>query len=123
VFLNRSGAEEEFPIESSRFQNKFLILELKGISSIDEASELVGTEVLIPEDRLKPLEKDNYYNFQIIGCTAYQKDGRVAGIVKDILSIRDNNLLVIEKDQKEILIPFSRSICLEIDLETVFRMD
>jgi len=41
----------------------------------------------------------------------------LVGIVKNIHSIRGNDLLVIEKDQKEVLIPFSRSICLEIDLE------
>ncbi len=38
-------------------------------------------------------------------------------MVKDMLSIQDNDLLVIKKGHKEVLIPFSKTICLEIDLK------
>ena len=63
------------------------------------------------------LENDDFYLFQIVGCTVLLKDGHKIGMVKDMLSIQDNDLLVIKKDHKEFLIPFSKTICLEIDLE------
>jgi ribosomal 30S subunit maturation factor RimM len=37
--------------------------------------------------------------------------------VKDILPIRDNDMLVVETEKKEILIPFTSEICREIKTE------
>jgi 16S rRNA processing protein RimM len=92
-------------------------LKFKGICSIDQASGLVGTEIRVPEEMLGPLEDYDFYHFQIVGCTVLLKDGHKIGMVKDMLSIKDNDLLVIKKGHKEVLIPFSKTICLEIDLK------
>jgi len=34
-----------------------------------------------------------------------------------VLFISGNDLLVVEKEDQEILIPFAQSVCLEVDLE------
>lgn len=39
------------------------------------------------------------------------------GNVTDIEWIKDNDLLVVKKGEKEILIPFTRRVCLEVDLK------
>lgn len=39
-------------------------------------------------------------------------------MVKDILLIKDNDLLVITKGEEEIYVPFTESICVEINLES-----
>jgi len=38
-------------------------------------------------------------------------------LVKDVIIVKNNNLLVVEKEIEEIYIPFSESICVEINLE------
>jgi len=37
-------------------------------------------------------------------------------VVKDILFIRENDLLVVEKGDRKMLIPFTQSICTRVDL-------
>ena len=54
---------------------------------------------------------------QLIGCTVLSKGRQPVGIVKDILSAGGNDMLVVDKGGSEILIPFSKSICLDIDLD------
>jgi 16S rRNA processing protein RimM len=44
------------------------------------------------------------------------REGKDVGSVKDILFINENDLLVVEKGEKEIFIPFSESICIGVDL-------
>lgn len=39
------------------------------------------------------------------------------GRVKDLLIVNENNLLVIDSDGREILIPFVQGICVGIDLK------
>ena len=117
IFLQRKGAREEFRVESLRPYKEYYILKLKGIDSLSQARELVGQEILLPEEDLQTLEKDNYYLFQIIGCSVVTKTGERIGSVKDLLCIEDNDLLVVAKGKREILIPFVQSICLEVNLK------
>ncbi len=116
VFLQREKTQE-FRVESFRPYREFFILKLKGIDSLSQAREFVGQEILLPERDLHTLGKNNYYFFQLIGCIVLTKSGDRIGSVKDLLCFEDNNLLVVEKEGKEILIPFTRSICIKVNLK------
>ena len=45
------------------------------------------------------------------------KDGESIGLVKDILFVDENDLLVVEKGNRNMYIPFTESICIRVDLE------
>lgn len=77
----------------------------------------MGKEILLPEEELQSLEEGTYYSFQIKGCAVYTKDGGHIGTVEDVLFISGNDLLIVEKEDQEFLIPFAQSVCLEVDLE------
>ncbi len=90
---------------------------MKGIHSLDQARELTNQEIWLPEEDLQPLEQGQYYLHQLSGCSVVTKGGRAIGLVKDVLLIKDNDLLVITKGEEEIYVPFTESICVEINLE------
>jgi len=116
VYLQREKTQE-FQVESFRPYREYFILKLKGIDSLSQAREFVGQEILLPEKDLHTLKKNNYYFFQLISCVVLTKGGDRIGIVKDLLCFEDNDLLVVEKEGKEILIPFTRSICIKVNLK------
>jgi len=116
VYLQREKTQE-FRVESFRPYREFFILKLKGIDSLSHAREFVGQEILLPEKDLHTLKKNDYYFFQLISCFVLTKGGDRIGSVKDLLCFEDNNLLVVEKEGKEILIPFTRSICIKVNLK------
>jgi len=72
---------------------------------------------LLPEEDLRTLEKGKYYFFQIIGCSVVTKKGEKVGSVKDLWCIKENDLLVVEKGKREILVPFAKPICLKVNLK------
>lgn len=78
---------------------------------------MVGGEVFLPEKELRALEDGHFYYFQIIGCSVVKTNGEKVGVVRDLWPIRENELLVVRKGKKEILIPFAAPICLEVSLE------
>ena len=57
------------------------------------------------------------YFFQKIGSSVVTKEGEEIGKVKDFLCIQNNDLLVVAKGSREILVPFTYSICLKVNLE------
>ena len=116
VYLKRKGGQEEFEVEYLKPHKNCHHLKLKGVDTLAQANELVGLEILGLEEIFEPLEEDQYYDFQIIGCTVWTKERQRIGKVKSLLALKDNELLVVEENEKEILIPFARSICLEVDL-------
>ncbi len=72
---------------------------------------------MLPEEELSCLEDDQYYLFQIVGSSVFTENKKKIGIVSDVLFIKDNDLLVIGREGKEILIPFTTAICVSVNLD------
>ena len=72
---------------------------------------------MLPEEELSRLEEDEYYLFQIVGSSVHTESGLRVGVVKDVLFIKDNELLVVGRGDEESLIPFTTDICIAVHLE------
>lgn len=72
---------------------------------------------MLSEEDLRPLNNGDFYSYQIAGCSVLTERGEQIGKVKDVMFIKGNDLLVIERGDKEILIPIVRTICLKINIE------
>lgn len=84
---------------------------------MDAARALAGADIFVPEDELRPLAEDMFYEGQLRGCRVVTVGGAEVGVVEDILSAGGSDLLVVRsREEKEILIPFSREICREVDV-------
>lgn len=91
------------------------VLKFAGIDSIGEAEPWSGAEVLVPEAERAALEEGEFSHADLIGCrvAADSEIGTVAGVE----DYGGAPLLRVETaDGRELLIPFARSICREIDV-------
>jgi 16S rRNA processing protein RimM len=98
-----------------RFDRNSPFLKLKGVDTLGRANALAGKEIFVPEEGLDPLTDGHYYYFQIIGSAVLTKDGEGLGTVKSLLSAGEQTILVVERSGREILIPFTRPICVGVD--------
>ncbi len=117
VFLKQEGGIREYSVESFRSHKNFTIIKLKGVDTLAQAKEYVGKECLLPEKDLSRLEQGSYYLFQIVGCSVVTVKGIKVGTVKDLLLVKDNQILEVVKQEREILIPFTEEICIEVNLK------
>jgi 16S rRNA processing protein RimM len=90
---------------------------MKGVDTLAQAKECVGKECLLPEEDFSHLDRESYYLFQIVGCSVVTVNGNEVGTVKDLLLIKDNDILEVMRKGKEILIPFTEKICVEVNLK------
>ncbi len=117
--LEEKEEEIEKEVETVREiagKKKILCVKFKGVNNRNQAYQLVGFQVKTKEEELQPLEEDTYYFFQLKDCKVWDKENKFLGKVENILSAGGNDLLVVRKGDKEVLVPFVKSICLRIDL-------
>ncbi len=99
-----------------RIQGKHLVIEFEEITDMDAAREVVGYELLLPEDRLPAAREGEYYHYQLLGLSVKTLQGRVVGAVKGIIETPANDVYVLEHEGREILIPAVEDVILEVDI-------
>lgn len=114
-----------FPDETVRFEtidtielkNGKYLIKFMNINSKDEARQMINAHIMVAEDMLPPLEEDEYYPVQFIEYEVITKNGEVIGNVADILSTAGQEILIIPKGDKEIMIPFCDFFIEKVDEE------
>jgi 16S rRNA processing protein RimM len=107
------GTGQAIEVEKAWFHDGVLIFKFAGIDTISDAESLRGVEVRVPLEDRAELEEGEYFQSDLIGCEiAERSTGQSLGRVVDWADA-GSGLLVLESGA---LIPFARSICIEIDL-------
>ena len=58
-----------------------------------------------------------YQTSDLVLCEVYTTDGELLGKVVDVLPAGGNDVFVVQKEKKEILLPARRAVIRKIDLE------
>ena len=103
-------------IEAARPHKRGGLLALEGITSLDAAKELAGCELCIDKSTLPEPEDGTYYWFQIIGLEVLTVDNRRLGRVATIFPTGSNDVYVVRDGKREVLIPATDSVVVDIDL-------
>jgi len=118
VFVKKSREEGKwFRIQSVRFQHKWILLKLANIDERNRAELFCGSLLYVQPEKITDLDENNYPLLQIIGFTVETLSERKIGVVKDILIHSAQNIIVVKKGNKEILIPFVKEFVRQIDID------
>ena len=110
-------AEREAEIDFFRRQHGRCVVKFRGIDGISEAEKYVGAEIKIPARDLLAPEEGSYYTFQLKGCRVFAEDGDYIGVVTDVLDSGGAEILKVDREEEETLIPFAQSYLKSIDLD------
>ena len=112
-----SGDRSELTIEKFWFQNRRVILKFGGYDSVESGETLRNTEICVSESEAVELASDEYFDWELAGCKVETVGGETIGKVRELLRTGGTELLVVDGELKEYLIPFAESICVEVDIE------
>jgi len=110
-----SAADRKTTLEYFRRQHGRCIAKFAGVDSISEAQKYVGTEVRILASSLPEPQEGWFYTFQLKGCRVFTTAGEFVGIVTDVLDAGGSEILKVECENDETLIPFAQSYMKNID--------
>jgi len=119
-FFARSPQGEQIAValEHFSFHKDRIVLKLRGVDSVESASNLVGYDFVVPESERVELAADEFYDWELEGCRVETNDGRLVGLVTGVLRTGAANLLVVRADgSADVLIPMVSSILMSVDKE------
>lgn len=126
IAVTPSGERMTLELQEHWFHGGRIVLKFAGYDSPEAASVLVRYELAVPEADAVELEEDEFYDWQLVGCHVETIDGVRIGRVGDVLHMGAAPVLVIsdEESEREHLVPFAETICVEVDLEQkLIRVD
>ena len=107
----------KYAVKDARFHKRVVLVKFDGIDDRNGAAALVKKEIQIPRTELMPLAGGQYYIFDIIGCSVFDKNGNLLGEVTDVLRTGSNDVYVVTgEDGNEVLLAVIPDVILSVDV-------
>ena len=117
VFLEIKKNLVPYFIQYIDFQDKKVVIAFEDIETLDQAKELVGTKLFLPLDNLPPLEKGQFYYHEVIGFQIIDQNRGELGKITQIYETGNQDLIAMQFQGKEVLIPLVDDFILNINRE------
>jgi 16S rRNA processing protein RimM len=108
---------KSYSVTSVRVEAQQVVLRLQGITSSEQAGELRNTYIFLPQEKTVMLRAGSYFMDDVLECEVVTEEQVLVGRVTDILSLPANDVWVVRKDTKEILIPAVKEIIRKVDVK------
>lgn len=104
-------------VAGTRWHSGRLLVRFTEIADRNAAEEARGTLLAIeldPDER--PEDPEEFYDHQLVGLAVVTTDGRAVGTLKEIVHGTAQDLLVIEAEGPDVLVPFVSQLVPEVDV-------
>lgn len=103
-------------VKSSRWHNQVLLLSFEGVNDRNQVEEL-RNQLISTEVDITKVGAGEYHFQQLQGCQVFLKTGELVGQVSKILKLPGQDLLAIDRNGQEVLVPMVSAIISSIDIE------
>ncbi|WP_337040636.1 ribosome maturation factor RimM [Emticicia sp. 17c] len=116
VLLEVKGELVPYFIEEIQIRPGKSIVKFEDIDTIEDAKKIVNCDIYLPDDNLPELEEDDqFYYHEIIGYDVVDENKGKLGKVKAVYTSEIQDLIAMQYENTEVLIPVSDEIVKTID--------
>ncbi|MBL7013333.1 MAG: 16S rRNA processing protein RimM [Candidatus Marinimicrobia bacterium] len=101
-------------VEKTIGSGKKVRFKFEGINSIDEAERLIGQTIFVEASDFDAI---NMISIELIGSSVITDEGKMVGVLQDVIWLPNNDVYVINDGDKERLIPVIPEVVKGIDYE------
>ena len=101
--------EEEYfsrKIETIKMAGEKSCIRLSGCNTLEDAAKVQGSVFFLPRDEFDSIGKNEHYLVDMIGSQVMDENQKLLGRVADVLTMPAQNIIVVETEGNEILIPY-----------------
>ncbi len=115
--LSSSEGWQELAVDATREHGKHFVAHVAGCDDRDRAERLAGREIEVPAEVLPATDADEYYWKDLVGLAVVNVSGYRFGRVVRLIETGANDVLVVQGDDREHLIPFRKGFVLHVQLD------
>ncbi len=115
ILVDELGAERCVEVAAFRTQGHFAVVLFRGLTTRNQAEELLGSEVWAKSRYLPEIEADEFYWHEMEGMEVVCEDGTILGSVSSLLATGAHDVLVVTGRGREYLIPATKEIIVRKD--------
>lgn len=113
-----NGPWREVKVLQGDINNKSLLAQFPDCQDRNAAEKLKGFFIAVPRSQLPRRQlRDEFYWTDLIGLKVVNNTGTELGVVGNLLETGANQVLAVESDNGEILIPFIANAIKQVDLK------
>ena len=123
--MKRAGQWQPVDLAEGKPHGKTVVARFEGVDDRDQAAGLLNSQIAVERAALPATEKDEYYWTDLEGLTVEKPGGEVLGTVAYLLETGANDVLVVRRGDRELLVPFvTGHVIKDVDLDkAVIRVD
>jgi 16S rRNA processing protein RimM len=106
---------QELTIKSSRWHNQILLLGFEEVNDRNQI-EALRDQLISSQVDLSALAPGEYHYQQLIGCQVYLQNNELVGQVSEVVKLPGQDLLSVDKNGSQVLIPMVKQIIISIDI-------
>ncbi len=99
-----------------RVQEGFVYARLEGVYSREAAEGLRGTLLYVHRDEAVALPEDTEFICDLIGCEATDTEGKVHGVLADVLQPGGADVYVFKGPEGDLMVPALKRVVLTVDV-------
>lgn len=107
--------KKEYAVTSVRIHKKMILVQFTDIKNRSQAENYINKLVYIYRKDGHKLDENEYYINDLIGCEVFEDDISL-GKITDLIQTGSNDVYIVSKNQKEILIPALENVITKIDI-------
>jgi len=101
-----------------RYVKRLPIIRIDGVDDRNQAEELRGAEVFVPESELSDLQEDTYYLKDLIDCRVIDEIDEDLGFISNVLQNgAQDTYEIIDNNGNDFLLPAVKEFIKEVDIE------
>jgi 16S rRNA processing protein RimM len=116
VMLQKDKAERLCVIETVKILRDRIAIKFSGIDDEPAAETWCGGDIVVDDRDLAPLADGEYYHFQLEGADVYEESGLLLGKVSAVDTLSANDILTVQGESGEILIPMIKQVIVSVDI-------
>lgn len=118
VLIEIKGNLVPFEITWIEFMDKKITIKFEGIDTVEQAAELKSKTLYLPLSQLPKLKEGQFYYHEIIGYQVHDAAEGDIGKVKVVYTMPAQDLIAVDHNGTEVMIPVNDVFILRVDHET-----
>lgn len=104
-------------VERARPHKGSYMVKFKQYDNINDVEKFKGGHLKVTDEQLIELPEDEYYIYEIVGCTVVTDEDETLGTITEVLQPGANDVWVVERPKgKPVLLPVIDDVVLDVDI-------